>query len=210
MFTTRKILGMWPEMSQVKGSRNQWKRFVSFATLPGENQPEFLLPLPARGKDNLIEWIAVRSDGEYLGRQSVIFRDILILIDVGFPYRLIEQQGLAGFARRQQGYSSNERRFPLSRVQTYRRKRECPQKSGNGLQNINNCISRVRAFGRPAVCVRLFAAESRSLSRGPASKGNSFSHLVPLARAKLARNPQINRGGRSPARFANDGSVRLK
>lgn len=39
------------------------------ATLPGEKQPEFLLVLPfsPRGKDNLIGWMAARSDGEHLG-----------------------------------------------------------------------------------------------------------------------------------------------
>jgi uncharacterized membrane protein (UPF0182 family) len=39
------------------------------ATLPGEKQPEFLLILPfsPRGKDNLIGWMAARSDGDHLG-----------------------------------------------------------------------------------------------------------------------------------------------
>lgn len=39
------------------------------ATLPGEKKPEFLLILPfsPRGKDNLIGWMAARSDGEHLG-----------------------------------------------------------------------------------------------------------------------------------------------
>src|SRR5450631_3866887 len=39
------------------------------ATLPGEKSPEFLLILPftPRGKDNLIGWMAARSDGEHLG-----------------------------------------------------------------------------------------------------------------------------------------------
>jgi uncharacterized membrane protein (UPF0182 family) len=39
------------------------------ATLPGENEPEFLLILPftPRGKDNLIGWMAARCDGEQLG-----------------------------------------------------------------------------------------------------------------------------------------------
>ena len=39
------------------------------ATLPGEKEPEFLLILPfsPRGKDNLIGWMAARSDGDKLG-----------------------------------------------------------------------------------------------------------------------------------------------
>ena len=39
------------------------------ATLPGETKPEFLLILPfsPRGKDNLIGWMAARSDGDHLG-----------------------------------------------------------------------------------------------------------------------------------------------
>ena len=39
------------------------------ATLPGEKQPEFLLILPfsPRGKDNLIGWMAARSDADHLG-----------------------------------------------------------------------------------------------------------------------------------------------
>jgi hypothetical protein len=39
------------------------------ATLPGEKKPEFLLILPfsPRGKDNLIGWMAARSDGDHLG-----------------------------------------------------------------------------------------------------------------------------------------------
>ena len=39
------------------------------ATLPGEKEPEFLLILPfsPRGKDNLIGWMAARSDGDHLG-----------------------------------------------------------------------------------------------------------------------------------------------
>ena len=39
------------------------------ATLPGEEQPEFILMLPftPRGKDNLIGWMAARCDGEQLG-----------------------------------------------------------------------------------------------------------------------------------------------
>jgi uncharacterized protein len=43
------------------------------ATLPGEQQPEFLLILPftPRGKDNLIGWMAARCDGDQLG--SLIF-----------------------------------------------------------------------------------------------------------------------------------------
>jgi uncharacterized membrane protein (UPF0182 family) len=39
------------------------------ATIPGENDPEFLLMLPftPRGKDNLLGWMAARCDGESLG-----------------------------------------------------------------------------------------------------------------------------------------------
>ena len=39
------------------------------ATLPGEQEPEFILMLPftPRGKDNLIGWMAARCDGERLG-----------------------------------------------------------------------------------------------------------------------------------------------
>ena len=39
------------------------------ATLPGEQEPEFLLILPftPRGKDNLIGWMAARCDGDQLG-----------------------------------------------------------------------------------------------------------------------------------------------
>ena len=40
------------------------------ATLPGEQQPEYLLILPfsPRGKDNLIGWMAARCDGDQLGK----------------------------------------------------------------------------------------------------------------------------------------------
>ncbi len=39
------------------------------ATIPGEQQPEFLLMLPfaPRGKDNLLGWMAARCDGDALG-----------------------------------------------------------------------------------------------------------------------------------------------
>lgn len=63
---------VWDVASSLSGDRGEAARMRPIyivATLPEEDEPEFLLMLPftPRSKDNLIGWMAARCDGENLG-----------------------------------------------------------------------------------------------------------------------------------------------
>ena len=67
-------MGRGAELYSQSGQPEPVQPTYIVATLPGENQPEFLLVLPftPRGKDNLIGLMVARCDGDHLGEIVVL------------------------------------------------------------------------------------------------------------------------------------------